>query len=75
MKFLSVPVFLISLFIGLFITYISSPAPRVIYVYPTPNNTHLFQYKDKAENCFSFDHIEVDCAAQGDKIKNVPIQN
>ena len=37
MKFLNVPLFLVSLAIGLFVVYISMPATQVIYVYPNPD--------------------------------------
>ena len=34
-KFISFPVFLLSLAIGLFVVYLSSPDTKNIYVYPT----------------------------------------
>ena len=36
MKFLNVPLFLISLALGLFVAYITMPPTQVIYVYPNP---------------------------------------
>ena len=44
MKFISVPVFIISLTIGLFLAYITAPNPGVIYVYPNPDNIDKIQY-------------------------------
>jgi hypothetical protein len=38
-EYVSFPVFLISLAIGLFYVYVISPAPHVIVVYPTPGDT------------------------------------
>ena len=36
--------FLISLCIGLFLTYISTPPPQIIYKYPTPDNSDDLVY-------------------------------
>jgi hypothetical protein len=72
-KYISFPIFLVSLAIGLFYVYISVPRPKIVYVYPTPDNLHKFQYKDHADNCFSFDVKEVACPSGG-KIKNIPVQ-
>ena len=44
MKFISVPVFIISLTIGLFLAYITAPNPGVIYVYPNPDNIDKIQF-------------------------------
>ena len=74
MKFISIPIFIVSLAIGLFLVYVSTPSPRIIYVYPTPDNTNLFQYKDKAENCFGFDSEEVKCPSNDTEITKIPIQ-
>ena len=52
---ISLPIFIVSLAVGLFYVYISVPKPKVIYVYPTPDNIRNFQFKDHADNCFSFD--------------------
>jgi len=49
---ISVPAFLISLVLGLFIVYMFNPTPTVIYVYPTPDNINKIQYKDYANNCY-----------------------
>ena len=38
MKFINIPVFIISLAIGIFLVYVGNPRPSVIYVYPTPDN-------------------------------------
>lgn len=74
MKFLSVPVFIISLAIGLFIVYLTAPKQKIIFVYPTPDNFNRFQYKDKAENCFTFEPYEVNCPSNKKDVKEIPIQ-
>jgi hypothetical protein len=73
-KHISLPIFLVSLSIGLFYVYISVPNPKIIYVYPTPDNIRNFQFKDNADNCFSFNAKEVSCAGAKGQIKKIPVQ-
>ena len=73
-KFVSLPVFLISVAIGLFFVYLSQPSPTTIYVYPTPDNINKVQYKDKADNCFQFETQEVRCTSDKTTIKQIPVQ-
>ena len=54
------PLFLISLAIGLFIVYITIPASKIIYVYPTPDNINQLQFKDYSNNCFTFEAEKVE---------------
>jgi len=60
--YISLPVFLISLAIGLFYVYIMGPEMKKIYVYPTPENVGKIQYIDKANNCFQFESKKVECS-------------
>ena len=71
---ISLPIFLVSLSIGLFYVYISVPNPKVIYVYPTSDNIQKFQYKDRADNCFTFETKEVNCAKAKGQVKKIPVQ-
>jgi hypothetical protein len=71
---ISVTTFLISLAIGLFIVYVYGTDMKVIYVYPSPENINQVLYKDKADNCFTFEAREVKCPTDPAKIKVVPIQ-
>jgi len=75
MKFISIPVFIVSLAVGLFFVYITNPEPEIIYIYPTPENVKKVQYQDKANNCYDFHQTEVSCPSDASKIKIVPIQN
>lgn len=75
LKFINVPVFLISLAIGLFIVYITVPAPKVIYVYPTPDNVNKIQFKDYSDNCFTFEAEKVQCSKNLEEIKEIPVQH
>jgi len=74
MKFLNVPVLIISLSIGLFISYVIKPNTNIIYVYPTPENINKIQYKDKGDNCFGFTSKEVECPSNQAKIRRYPVQ-
>jgi hypothetical protein len=74
-QYISFPIFLISLAIGLFYVYLSNPEPKVIYVYPTPENINQLQFKDKASNCFEFKASEVKCPKDTKLIHKIPIQN
>lgn len=74
MKYINVPIFLISLAIGLFFVYMTIPDMRNIYVYPTPENVDILQYKDKASQCFQYKETEVSCPANEKDISVVPPQ-
>tara|TARA_B100001769_G_C22112606_1_gene602509 strand:- start:7716 stop:7946 length:231 start_codon:yes stop_codon:yes gene_type:complete len=69
---INMPVFIVSLCLGLLFVYLSNPPPTIIYVYPTPENVDKIHYVDKANNCFKFNSQEVSCL--GNNIKSVPIQ-
>jgi len=73
-KYISPVAFIISLSVGLMFVYLSAPTPNVIYVYPTPDNSHHLQYKDKTNNCFEFSPNEVNCKEQS-IVKTIPMQN
>jgi hypothetical protein len=73
-KYIDVPIFLVSLVVGLLIMYYTMPDLRKIYVYPTPENVDLLQYKDKAGNCFSYKENEVPCPKNSSKIAKIPVQ-
>lgn len=74
MKFINVPVFIISLAVGLFVVYISMPPTQVIYVYPTPDNENKITFQDKADNCFHFTSQEISCPSDITKIRSYNIQ-
>jgi hypothetical protein len=74
MKFISVPVFILSLAIGIFVVYISQPPTQVIYVYPNPENEDRVLFKDKADNCFRFTSKEVKCPNDDKQIRSYNIQ-
>ena len=75
LKFINIPVFIISLAFGLLAVYITAPDNRKIIVYPTHENVDSIQYRDKAENCFSVEEQEVNCPSDSSKISKLPIQS
>ena len=50
---------------------ITDPDPKEITVYPTNDNKHLFQFRDKADNCFQLKQTIVKCSNDAEEI---PIQ-
>jgi hypothetical protein len=68
-KFINIPVLIISFLVGLFAVYYSmSGDMRQIYIYPTPDNVQLLQFKDNTGTCFEFKETEVTCPADESKI-------
>jgi len=74
MKFISVPVFIVSLCIGIFLSYITLPRPHVVYVYPTPENLNQIQYKDESGTCFGFTKHHVKCPTDEKNFREYPVQ-
>ncbi len=74
LNYISVPVFLISLAIGLFFVYILWPDIKTVFIYPSPENINKILFKDKADNCFELEQEEVDCPTNESLIAKVPIQ-
>lgn len=72
---ISLPIFLVSFAIGLFFAYIMGPDMKVIYVYPTPENVDSILFKDKADNCFQFKQVNVECPQDESFLSSIPIQN
>ena len=50
------------------------PDTKTVYVYPTPENADIIQYRDKAENCFAVKQKEVECPAEQGRIFGIPMQ-
>jgi hypothetical protein len=68
-KFINIPVFIVSLLVGLCIIYFSmNDEMHKVYVFPSPDNIHLIQYKDNANMCFQFKEQEVVCPKDERKI-------
>lgn len=48
---------------------------KTIYIYPSPENIDKVLFKDKANNCFSFEEKVVQCPENESLISTIPIQN
>ena len=67
--------FLISLFIGFFIVYSTSPPPEIIIKYPTPDNVNDIIYKDSNDVCYKYKANEVECPSNKSLIEETSIQH
>ena len=75
LKYINIPVFIVSFAIGIFAVYITLPDKKIITVYPSPDNFQYIQYKDKASNCFQFKQTRVTCPKDPKDISKTPIQS
>ena len=74
-KYINIPVFLISLALGIFMVYITMPDMRKVYVYPTPDNIDILQYRDKTDSCFQYKQKEINCPKDESNVKMIPVQS
>ena len=73
-KYINIPVFIASLAFGLFAVYITSDEMRKVYVYPTPENVDLIQYRDKTGTCFKMEQSKVSCPKDEAELAKIPPQ-
>ena len=71
MKLINLPAFIISFLLGVLYVYFTSPAQQDIIVYPTDDNKHLFQFRDKINNCFQLKQNIIKCS---NDVEEIPIQ-
>jgi len=53
--------FFLSLFIGMFLVYISTPVPDIVIKYPLPDEVDNIIYKDEGDTCYKYNVEEVNC--------------
>ena len=71
MRLINITAFIISFLFGIFYITITSAELQKVVVYPTDDNKHLFQFRDKANNCFQLSQNIVRCSNDNEEI---PIQ-
>lgn len=74
-KYISLPVFIISLAVGILCVYLWGDDRKVVYVFPTPENVKSVQYQDYNDTCYYYDYKKVTCPKDENKISEIPIQN
>ena len=74
LKYINVPIFIISFAIGIFFVYVFVPDTRTILVYPTPENLNILQYRDSTGACFHLKEQVVECPTSESKISKIPMQ-
>lgn len=75
LDYISLPVFLISLAVGLFVVYILGPEETIVYMYPTPKNVRKMLFKDKTDECFKYVQTEVECPSDNSLIQEAKMQS
>jgi len=74
LDYVSLPIFLISLTVGLFVIYILGPEQTIVYIFPTPKNVHKMLFKDKSDECFQYTAEEVECPTDESLIQTARVQ-
>ena len=67
-------IFLISLCVGLFYTYITMPAPQIVIKYPTPFNAGKITYVDKNNVCYKYRIQKTQCPLKPSEIQTYQFQ-
>jgi|TARA_Y100000389_G_C17340156_1_gene452861 hypothetical protein len=68
---INIIVFILSFIIGIIIIDFTAPETQTIILYPTVDNKHLFQFRDKTNNCFQLNHKNIKCS---NDVEEIPIQ-
>jgi len=71
-KYINISIFLITFLLGLIYIYFFD-YNRKVEVNPTPYNIDKIEYKDEAENCYSYKIKDIKCPSDKNKIKLLPV--
>jgi hypothetical protein len=74
LKFVNLPVFVVSLAVGVLFVYLYNDENRTVYVYPTTDSVDKIAYKDSAGNCFYYSENKIACPKDKSKIMLIPSQ-
>ena len=74
LKYIRIPIFIVSLAIGILFVFLTNPDKRKIFVYPSPDNVNNVQYKDSTGACFEFKETKIKCPENEKDISKVPAQ-
>ena len=74
-QFIDFRIFLVALAIGLFYIYVLDDEKQKIIIYPTPDNVNEYQYKDKSDNCFSYEMNEIKCPTDDNLFHTIKVQS
>ena len=75
LKYISLPTFLISFAIGLFLVYILGDDQKTVFVYPTPDTVDSVLFRDATDGCFQFQSVPTECPSDKSQIEQVPVQS
>lgn len=74
-KYINISVFALSFLLGLIAVYMMNEGEtRKVFVFPTPENVEMLQYKDSTDTCFEFRQMEVHCPTNMNNVSNIPVQ-
>jgi len=74
LNLISIKLFIISFAIGMFFVYIMGVEPKIIHIYPSPDNINRYILQDKANNCFKYEKEEITCPENDEDLDTIPIQ-
>lgn len=63
-KYINLPVFIVSLALGIFFVYVLDDNKKMIYVYPRPDNADAIQYKDITGSCYVPEQKKTGCPSK-----------
>jgi hypothetical protein len=73
-KYISLPIFVVSLALGILCSYLWGDDLKIIYVYPTPENVNDIQYRDNSGSCYAYEAKSVKCPTDTSLITEPKLQ-